>query len=382
MARKRKSDSAASFDSLLDTMTNVVGILVIMLVVTLLGVRDAVRRVKWELPDITEAELKAFRDMAENKERELSDTLADVEETERVLAELMKVKEQIALLEQSALLPQNQLEQLTTSVTDMRTRKQKLRAEEADAKKQLERLRSQLERLPKSSPKANKVVRMPRPRSAPPGSTPVWFMCRHNRVSLMEPDELLKKGLKRIEQARYQLSVREGGKVVRMAPQEKNRNILRQAASWLLDPERLVDYFEKNDIGTDDYRLWVELHPSLKKERMFVALREDGGESMRRLKTTVSRYESAVRAIDTKAQYARFLVYPDSFEIYVRAREIVEKHDVPAGWLVYTANGYQVGYDFGIHLQGETEPKPKPPSQEKGKQTKPAPRVVPKAILD
>ena len=45
MARRKKGNAGGSLDSLLDTMTNVVGILVIVLVVTQLGVGDAVNRI-------------------------------------------------------------------------------------------------------------------------------------------------------------------------------------------------------------------------------------------------------------------------------------------------------------------------------------------------
>ena len=45
MRRKPDDDDAGAMDSLLDTMTNVVGILVIVLVVTQLGVGDAVQRI-------------------------------------------------------------------------------------------------------------------------------------------------------------------------------------------------------------------------------------------------------------------------------------------------------------------------------------------------
>ena len=45
MRRKNGNDDEGAMDSLLDTMTNVVGILVIVLVVTQLGVGDAVSRI-------------------------------------------------------------------------------------------------------------------------------------------------------------------------------------------------------------------------------------------------------------------------------------------------------------------------------------------------
>ena len=45
MRRKNGNEDEGAMDSLLDTMTNVVGILVIVLVVTQLGVGDAVSRI-------------------------------------------------------------------------------------------------------------------------------------------------------------------------------------------------------------------------------------------------------------------------------------------------------------------------------------------------
>ena len=58
MRRRKKSSSGASLDSLLDTMTNVVGILVILLVVTQLGVSDAVKRISANAPKISVEELE------------------------------------------------------------------------------------------------------------------------------------------------------------------------------------------------------------------------------------------------------------------------------------------------------------------------------------
>ena len=49
MRRRRDQSIQASLDSLLDTMTNVVGILVIILVLTILGVDEAVSRISEQL---------------------------------------------------------------------------------------------------------------------------------------------------------------------------------------------------------------------------------------------------------------------------------------------------------------------------------------------
>ena len=52
--RRPKKTSGASLDSLLDTMTNVVGILIIMLIVTQLGVGQAVERIKGFVDEVSQ----------------------------------------------------------------------------------------------------------------------------------------------------------------------------------------------------------------------------------------------------------------------------------------------------------------------------------------
>jgi len=62
---KKSGNGGASLDSLLDTMTNVVGILVIVLILTQLGVGDAVKRISESLPDITLDQLQLARQEAD-----------------------------------------------------------------------------------------------------------------------------------------------------------------------------------------------------------------------------------------------------------------------------------------------------------------------------
>ena len=55
--RPRRKKALGSLDSLLDTMTNVVGILVILLAVTQLGVGDAVKRIRGALVEVSSDEI-------------------------------------------------------------------------------------------------------------------------------------------------------------------------------------------------------------------------------------------------------------------------------------------------------------------------------------
>ena len=77
MARKRKKGSMGNLDSLLDTMTSVVGILIIILIVIQLGVKEKVK----ELLDIVNEEI-SVKDL-EKKEQDI-----------KTLEDLLKKKEQ------------------------------------------------------------------------------------------------------------------------------------------------------------------------------------------------------------------------------------------------------------------------------------------------
>ena len=76
--RRRPVDDAGNLDSLLDALTNVVGILIIMLVVALLGMSEAVKRITQaqELDDKVdvdhlldkEKELKALKELLKQLE--------------------------------------------------------------------------------------------------------------------------------------------------------------------------------------------------------------------------------------------------------------------------------------------------------------------------
>ncbi|MBT3376536.1 MAG: hypothetical protein HN742_29410 [Lentisphaerae bacterium] len=387
MGRRRKSDGAPSFDSLLDTLTNVVGILVIMLIVTLLGVRDAVRRIKWEIPDISEAKLEELRRLADLKQQKLSEENASIEETQAVLAKLKKIQDEIDALRKLLKLdsPEAQLKELRKKLKELEELQKKLEEEAKEQEKLLAEMRKRLAKLPKRKKAASnaKMIRMPQPRSPVADSKCVWFMCRDSRISRMDHEELLETALKRIASSKYLLSIREKGRVLKVAGKDKKRHpILKEVANWVLDPEKAVGYFTQKDIGDRNFRLSLRLHPTYKKERLYATYREGKGETAKDLRSSTSRYESVIRKMDPKKQYARFLVSPESFEVYVRAREIVEKNDIPAGWLVHPSDEWQIAYDFGLNLRGEKKPEPAPPAPPPPADAPPKKKVIPMSVLD
>ena len=61
MARRPRANEERSMDSLMDALTNVVGILLLILIISSLGISAAVKRVVENLPEVSKEELEAMK---------------------------------------------------------------------------------------------------------------------------------------------------------------------------------------------------------------------------------------------------------------------------------------------------------------------------------
>ncbi len=381
MAKRRKKEGEPSFDSLLDTMTNVVGILVIMLVVTLLGVREAVQRIKWKLPDISQMELDQLRALMLTQQEKLQQNEVKLEDLQKLLAEISKLEKEIAELEKPSTAADLQQRLLASDKTleELRKQLQELQATIKKNDEEIVKLRQQLAALPKVNPQGTKIIRMPNPRSPPAGSTPIWFVCHDNRIAQMDQDALIELALKRIVASKNLLVERQGGKIAKISWQDsRTHQLLSEIEGWIFAAEDTERYFESRDIGDRQFRLTLEVKNF--NETLMAEMRKGAGESPRDLEAQLSDYRRIVREFDKEKHYARFIVYPDSFEVYVRAREMMEERGIPAGWMLYFQDKYPILSNFGLHFVGEEPPKP-PPAQPAAP-AKPAKPVAPAQILD
>ncbi len=93
-----------------------------------------------------------------------------------------------------------------------------------------------------------------------------------------------------------------------------------------------------------------------------------------------SQLRKDLAAVKQRKNYAKFIVYPESFEIYLKAREIANEMKVPAGWQINTEKSlatWKALPDIQLH---KTEAPPPPPPPPKEGEKKPVAR--PKNVLD
>lgn len=366
--RPRRKQSGGSLDSLLDTMTNVVGILVIVLVVTQLGVNDAVDRIsaseaeelaKLQL-DVQKAEEELAPRLEEIKDRDpeqmikrLKELVNQIADAEADLAGLVEMRQ---AAEADSLKPVEEAKQL---IAQQKKAEEELKQQIRELQNAVASLEARLESTPEREIKPPKIVQLPNPRSAPDGAQPVIFYCRQGRVALLD----VPAAQNRTKWLDFQI----------------NRRRLGDPAKGIECGKLFAD-FNREKFRDKNFELQLEArgrYPYI----VFVE-RENWGESVDEILAPGSDYRDVIARIDPRRFYVRFLVWPESFEAYIAARQIASEKDLLAGWEPQTrTDEYRVRLESNLRCGPPPPPKPKPPPKP-GEKPPPKPPQPPRQFPD
>jgi hypothetical protein len=366
--RPRRKQSGGSLDSLLDTMTNVVGILVIVLVVTQLGVNDAVDRIsaseaeelkKLEL-QLQEAKAELAPRLEEHQDRDPEEMIERLKQLVKQIADakadLAGLVEMRKAAEAESLKPIEEAKQL---VQQQQEAEEELKQQIVDLQTAIASLEARLEKTPQREIKPPKIVQLPNPRPAPEGAQPVIFYCRGGRVALLD----VPAAQNRTKWLDYQIRRR------RLGDPAKG-----------IECEKLFADFNREEFRDRNFELKLEArgrYPYI----VFIE-RENWGESVDEILAPGSEFRDVIARIDPRRFYARFLVWPDSFEAYLSARRIASDKGVPAGWEPQTrTDEYRVRLDNKLRCGPPPPPKPKPPPKP-GEKPPPRPPQPPRQFPD
>jgi len=329
MARRAAQDQ--NLDPLLDTMANVVGILVMLVAVTQLSVGEAVERIRERGVDLV---IEAWMvEEAEQERARIEDALVSakgelaampptekrrgmlLEEANPALEilEALPGRDELAGLNAEAL--RRRIEQDTEEV-------EQLKASVADGRRRLLRLNEVLTDLP--AERRPKIARLPDPRPPPPGYKEAAFFCRYGRV-----DDVDLEAMKQL----LHIGIRDA--------LGQDRRVERSDRPWL------VNLFRKETFGEEGF-YWT--FRASEKSRLFadVAWRDRSqGEGVSDLRLGDSAFQGALTELKGQRRFLRFYVWTDSFDAYLEARYIAEQQGFSVSWLAVDAED-----EVGIDLEG------------------------------
>ncbi|MEZ4330598.1 MAG: hypothetical protein R3F35_02520 [Myxococcota bacterium] len=349
MSGLRRRAPPDNLDPLVDTLSNVVGILVIVIALTRLELGDAVARVAREIaagPSTVAVETRPDPAPNPNAARDSDAALAtlrsrleargvdDPARAERVLdAALRDLGPGAAASAAGAEGPRSERatlgaraggragDALVRSVAEARASLGTAQAYRAERAAYAEALAQVPKRL---------VARLPDPEIVVGRES--WILVRHGRIYPVDRAALFDRGIQAV------------------------RRIVPDGAQRRLRPdefETVSRYLRKADIGLGSHHWLLQTEPAL---RMVLAWRtEDGGIDRTRLPTDARLHDWLARR-DPAQDSILFHVWTDSFETYLEARTIVEAAGFRAGW-----RGHEADEELTLGLAfGEAEPDVRP----------------------
>jgi hypothetical protein len=320
-----------NLDPLLDTMANVVGILVMMVAVTQLSIGEAVERIsdrgaarivpveemaearreKAELENAivnAEGSLDALRATAKRRGMLLSEAEAALESLEAMAGRddivALETREAVAALERE----ERDIEKLRAALTVQRDR--------------LLELDALIQDLPDET--RPKIARLPNPHPPPAGANEIAFVCRYGRIQPID-----------LEEMRRMLRVGIAGAL------GSDRGVGWNDRPWLRN------LFDKLRVGTENFR-WR--FGDSDESRLFADITwhdESSGETAGTLREGGSDHADELGRLARRGNFIRYYVWADSFDVYLEARYQAESAGFDVSWLVVDAKD-----DVGIDLRG------------------------------
>ena len=326
--RRRVREIPFSFDSFLDIVANVVGIIIRLILVVWVGARSysSLQPLAWVpaaasqggpevrgLADPLQQELDRHRrELAEARERllaqlrRLQQSQEDVTTAEGALAALAPQRDQLEVertaLDRTAVERENATQAATLTSAELRRRSQQL----AEAIRALEQ-----------QPTPTKLLRFRTPVSRPVQSEELLFECNKNRVTFIDIATLLTEVRQGLEE-----------KMKLLKTQWQASDVTSPAGAFRLryTVERERGLFDA--LGGDAARPAEGSFRAGLTEWQVEPVAPVRGETAEAALATGSEFRQIVDGIDPQQTAVTFWVYPDSFALFRRLRDFLYERDV------------------------------------------------------
>lgn len=213
MAKKAAAgDSELNLDSLMDAVTNVVGVLMIVLIMMALNTARMVQKILSDLPPVTEEQHQEMQ----KKLEELPPPPMDPEELEKKKKEadelLVKVTEQLKTIDTSSIQAKMKfmdLDAFRQQLIEKRKERDLVREEADKLLEEIEKLKALLDETPKYEPPPPTYVRLPNPRAYPQNAQETRVLVAKEGTLFLNTQEFMAPIMEGLEKVRSQLEYKE-----------------------------------------------------------------------------------------------------------------------------------------------------------------------------
>lgn len=335
----------------MDALTNVVAVLILVLILVQADVTQKVQKFLDDLLPATPEEVAQSKQHIKDLQQRLLVTQARLRDEPPTPAEIEEEKRQIALLEKSMEDTSNllaELEQLRHLEKKIREQRDLESDKTIAIQKEIAKLEAMLDETPTIKPDTPTVVNIPNSRPIPEDAVISYGIAWNDRIHIIDPTTPLKLFNRELERNRSKWSI---------------QRIKRKGTdAFVYDREKIEKHFKDFDWkNPQGQKVELSMPPTSTIIRLIIRLDlEKGGTPMEELGQPNNAFAKAVAALKRDFDSVlMFRVHPSSFNAYLRARELIDKVNIPAGWEMNWHPHY-VTVIPDAYVQRTVEPPPKP----------------------
>lgn len=205
--RKHVEEQELPFVALMDTMTNVVGVLIIVLVMVGLSVASAVKKVLSDLPPVTKEELQQIQEEVKKLPEQIDPQKVE-EQKKQSEAQLKRVTEELKTVDTSDLQSKMKfmdLEAFQKQLDERKKERDKSKVETDKLLTEVDRLKTLLDQTPVYQPPPPTYVRLPNPRVYPAKPNETRVLVAKQGVLTFNQTKFLQPILDGMEKVKSQL---------------------------------------------------------------------------------------------------------------------------------------------------------------------------------
>ncbi|SKB04326.1 hypothetical protein SAMN02745166_04039 [Prosthecobacter debontii] len=213
MAKRRSGGGGElNLDSLMDAVTNVVGVLMIVLVMMALNTARTVQKILSDLPPVTKEEHEQMQAQIKALPPPPADPKKIEEDKIQAEADLKKAIEQLRSVDTSDMAAKMKFMDLDSFRAKLEEAKKKRDGEKTELDKllaEIERLKALLDETPVYEPPPPKYVRLPNPRPFPEKAVKTRVLVAEQGVLMLNEQEFVKPIIDGLDKVKSQLEYKE-----------------------------------------------------------------------------------------------------------------------------------------------------------------------------
>lgn len=354
MAKRRHGQGGElPFVALMDTMTNVVGVLTIVLVMMGISIAHAVKKVMSDIPPATAAQLadamaliaKSKAELAANQQAAV--TLSKTPNTGNIDAELnlleLQVEEKNVKLFDLPVLGKD----LTAKSTERTRKETELSALIAER----DRLKALLDATPVPKVKEAEIVRIPNSRDIPKDANIYHCYVRADQVYLVDFISIKTTIMDELKRQDHILT-------------KQRVKVPKSKDGIIYDQTQVVNLLAKTPMDVRGQKIRVPFNRPWTRLNVYIDLPVGKGDaSLADMQNPKGKFHVLANKLSSFPKVVlMFQVNLDGFATYLKAREIVDRYRIPCGWEINGNTTITAPLELEVtRLEQPPPPNPNPP---------------------